>query len=99
MFNSQVMELMVRDMGQLTHIECSVKRQKWANVLQALKLTPEQREQLMGNRKEHLNKLRRIFQDRQELNVQVQTPCTMPKAQHHIQQANVHVDGLATGSS
>ena len=61
----------MRDMGQLAHIECSVKRQKWTTVLQALKLTPDQREQLMGNRKEHLNKLRRIFQDRQELNMQV----------------------------
>lgn len=58
-------------MGQLTHIECSVKRQKWTQVLQALKLTPDQREQLMSNRKEHLNKLRRIFEDRQELNMQV----------------------------
>lgn len=74
-FDAQVMELMVRDMGQLTHIECSVKRQKWATVLQALKLTPDQREQLMSNRKEHLNKLRRIFQGRQELNMQVQAPC------------------------
>ena len=79
MIDAQVMELMVRDMGQLTHIECSVKRQKWASVLQALKLTPEQREQVMGIRKEHLNKLRRIFQDRQELNTQVQAPCTVLK--------------------
>lgn len=68
---AQVMELMGRDMGQLTHIECSVKRQKWTHVLQALKLTPDQREQLMSNRKEHLNKLRRIFEDRQELNMKV----------------------------
>ena len=68
------MELMVRDMGQLAHIECSVKRQKWTHVLQALKLTPHQREQLMGLRKEHLNKLRAIFQDRQQLNSQVGAP-------------------------
>ena len=67
----QVMELMVRDMGQLTHIECSVKRQKWMTVLQALKLTPEQREQLMATRKQHLDALRRIYQDRQELNMKV----------------------------
>lgn len=67
----QVMELMVRDMGQLTHIECSVKRQKWMSVLQALKLTPGQREQVMANRKEHLNNLRRLYQERQELNMQV----------------------------
>ena len=82
------MELMVRDMGQLTHIECSVKRQKWANVLQALKLTPEQREQLMRNRKEHLNKLRRIFQDRQELNMQVQASGTVLKSRN-LHSANV----------
>lgn len=73
-FYAQVMELMGRDMGQLTHIECSVKRQKWTHVLQALKLTPDQREQLMSNRKEHLNKLRRIFEDRQELNMQAGAP-------------------------
>lgn len=67
----QVMELMVRDMDQLSKIECSIKRGKWAEVLQALKLTDAQREQLMANRKEHLNKLRRVFQERQELNMQV----------------------------
>lgn len=73
----QVLELMVRDMGQLSHIECSVKRQKWTHVLQALKLTPDQREQVMGLRREHLNKLRGIFQDRQGLNMQVAAfpPC------------------------
>ena len=62
---------MVRDMDQLSKIECSIKRGKWAEVLQALKLSDAQREQLMANRKEHLNKLRRIFQERQELNMQV----------------------------
>lgn len=73
----QVMELMVRDMGQLSYIECSVKRQKWTHVLQALKLTPHQREQLMGLRKSHLNKLRAVFQDRQQLNSQVRAPCRL----------------------
>ncbi|KAL3146023.1 hypothetical protein ABBQ38_015378 [Trebouxia sp. C0009 RCD-2024] len=73
----KVMELMVRDMGQLSYIECSVKRQKWTHVLQALKLTPHQREQLMGLRKSHLNKLRAVFQDRQQLNSQVRAPCRL----------------------
>ncbi len=67
----QVMELMVRDMGQLTHIECSVKRAKWTQVLAVLKLSPTQQDQLMANRKEHLNKLRKVYQERQELNMQV----------------------------
>ena len=67
----QVMELIVRDLGQLTHIECSIKREKWTRVLAALKLTPVQREQLMATRKDHLNKLRQVYQDRQELNMQV----------------------------
>ncbi len=67
----QVMELMVADMGQLTHIECSVKRAKWVQVLAVLKLSPTQQEQLMANRKEHLNKLRKVYQERQELNMQV----------------------------
>ena len=61
----------MRDMDQLSKIECSIKRGKWAEVLKALKLSDTQREQLMANRKEHLNKLRRIFQERQELNMQV----------------------------
>ena len=65
------MELMVRDMGQLTHIECSVKRAKWTQVLAVLKLSPTQQDQLMANRKEHLNKLRKVYQERQELNMQV----------------------------
>ena len=65
------MELMVRDMGQLTHIECHIKRAKWTQVLEALKLSAAQQEQLMANRKEHLNKLRRVYQERQELNMQV----------------------------
>ena len=65
------MELMVRDMGQLTHIECSVKRAKWTQVLEVLKLSPTQQDQLMANRKEHLNKLRKVYQERQELNMQV----------------------------
>ncbi len=69
------MELMVRDMGQLTHIECSIKREKWTHVLETLMLTPAQREQLMANRKEHLNKLRKVYQDRQELNMQVSLCC------------------------
>lgn len=61
----------MRDMGQLTHIECHIKRAKWTQVLEALKLSAAQQEQLMANRKEHLNKLRRVYQERQELNMQV----------------------------
>ena len=61
----------MRDMGQLTHIECSVKRAKWTQVLAVLKLSPTQQDQLMANRKEHLNKLRKVYQERQELNMQV----------------------------
>lgn len=66
----KVMELMVRDMEQLSHIECSIKRAKWTEVLAALKLTPTQREQLMANRKAQFNKLRTVYQERQELNMQ-----------------------------
>ena len=61
----------MRDMGQLTHIECSVKRAKWTQVLAVLKLSTTQQDQLMVNRKEHLNKLRKVYQERQELNMQV----------------------------
>lgn len=72
------MELMVRDMEQLSHIECSIKRAKWTEVLAALKLTPTQREQLMANRKAQFNKLRTVYQERQELNMQVSCCCSQP---------------------
>ena len=72
------MELMVRDMEQLSHIECSTKRAKWTEVLAALKLTPTQREQLMANRKAQFNKLRTVYQERQELNMQVSCCCSQP---------------------
>ena len=61
----------MRDMGQLTHIECHIKRAKWTQVLDVLKVSAVQQEQLMANRKEHLNKLRKVYQERQELNMQV----------------------------
>ena len=67
----QVMELMSRDFGQLAHITCSVQRQKWSLILDCIKLTPSQREAMMVTRKEHLNKLRATYQERQELNFKV----------------------------
>lgn len=67
------MELMSRDIGSLTHITCSVAREKWGGILASLRLTPGQRESVMAARKEHLNKLRAVCQERQDLNFQV--PC------------------------
>lgn len=65
------MELMSRDFGELAHITCSVQRQKWSHILDCIKLTPSQRESMMATRKEHLNKLRATYQERQELNFKV----------------------------
>lgn len=68
---AQVLELMSRDIGSMTHITCSVARGKWAHILECLRLTPGQREAVMGARKEHLNKLRAVCQERQDLNLAV----------------------------
>ncbi|KAA6417573.1 MAG: hypothetical protein FRX49_12448 [Trebouxia sp. A1-2] len=88
----KVMELMVRDMGQLTHIECSVKRAKWTQVLAVLQLSPTQQDQLMANRKEHLNKLRKVYQDRQELNMQAMG-LMLPRCPENASQAKSSLEG------
>ncbi|GAB4814086.1 hypothetical protein N2152v2_001132 [Parachlorella kessleri] len=43
---------------------------RWAGVIKALKLSEEQKEQLLQLRQEHLAKLRSIYQHRQDLNLQ-----------------------------
>lgn len=75
----QVLELMSRDIGSMTHITCSVARGKWAHILECLQLIPSQREAVMGARKEHLNKLRAVCQERQDLNLAVSY---LPQPQH-----------------
>ena len=47
--------------------------------MQVLQMDESQQERFMGLRKQHLNKLRSIYQERQDLNMQVsyisRTPC------------------------
>ena len=43
--------------------------------VQVLQLDEGQQERFMGLRKQHLNKLRSIYQERQDLNMQVSTTC------------------------
>ena len=45
------------------------------NGVQVLQMDEAQQERFMGLRKQHLNKLRSIYQERQDLNMQVSTPC------------------------
>ncbi|EFN54510.1 hypothetical protein CHLNCDRAFT_135224 [Chlorella variabilis] len=45
-------------------------RRKWLHVIQVLQLTPEQKQQLMLQRSAHLALMRRIYQQRQQLNMQ-----------------------------
>ncbi|KAL4421497.1 hypothetical protein ABPG75_010788 [Micractinium tetrahymenae] len=56
----------------------SMLRQKWLHVIQVLHLTAEQRQQLLLQRTAHLTLMRRIYQQRQQLNMQAMSLMLLP---------------------
>ncbi|KAK9824090.1 hypothetical protein WJX72_007643 [[Myrmecia] bisecta] len=77
----QVLELMSRSVGQVTRISCQKKREKWVGLLEMLRLTPQQQEQLMSVRKMHLQRLRSTYEERQALNMQAMSLMLPPPPQ------------------
>lgn len=47
------------------------ERQRWQNCLAAMRLSGQQQEQLLLNRRTHLQRMRAIYEERQSLNMQV----------------------------
>ncbi|CAL8464951.1 g4486 [Coccomyxa elongata] len=66
----KVLALMSRDVAQMAHISCHIERAKWERIVDVLRLTEPQAEQLLELRKVHLRNLRELFEDRQRLNLQ-----------------------------
>lgn len=58
-------------------------RTKWLHVLHALRLAPEQQAQLLLQRAAHLGLMRRIYQQRQQLNVQAMSLMLLPSCGGH----------------
>lgn len=56
----------------------SMLRQKWLHVIQVLHLTAEQRQQLLLQRTAHLALMRRIYRQRQQLNMQAMSLMLLP---------------------
>lgn len=52
-------------------IQTLQERARWGRILEALRLVPRQEEALLALRKQHLARLKQIYQERQSLNMQV----------------------------
>jgi hypothetical protein len=65
-----VLEVMGRDVDKLGGHSCATERARWGRILEALRLVSRQEEALLALRKQHLARLKQIYQERQSLNMQ-----------------------------
>lgn len=66
----QALDLMSRDVKQINKCSCPVARERWTRILDELRLTEQQQQQLLTIRTNHLAELRKVLVDRQSLNMQ-----------------------------
>ncbi|CAL5229307.1 g12609 [Coccomyxa viridis] len=65
----KVLALFSQDVSSMANIKCSVQTAKWRRILDMLRLSSAQEEQLLQLRKKHLRNLRNLYEDRQRLNL------------------------------
>ncbi|KAK9841294.1 hypothetical protein WJX74_003325 [Apatococcus lobatus] len=66
----KVLDLMTRNLQELTHMTCREERKKWITILQALKLTQAQSDTIVEMRKVLLHKLGSVYDERRQLHLQ-----------------------------
>eukprot|EP00884_Botryococcus_braunii_P001627 jgi/Botrbrau1/11465/Bobra.27_4s0006.1 len=66
----KVVELMAKRPDVATRVSCHVIRARWQHILSVLRLTSEQEEKIMDLRKTELGLLRKVYEQRQALNLQ-----------------------------
>ena len=67
----KVMELISKDPSSLSTVDCAQEQQRWQRCLQVMHLSGEQQEGLLLNRRSHLARMRAIYQERHNLNMEV----------------------------
>ncbi|PRW58753.1 hypothetical protein C2E21_2067 [Chlorella sorokiniana] len=94
----KVVELISRDPASFSKIGSADDSARWQHCLDAMALTGEQQEQLLLNRRAHLQRMRGIYQERHNLNMQAMS-LMLPHSSRNPAEDNTVEGRLASMSS